>query len=70
MLVFVVVQQPGSGINHSFFLEVISGTQGSYILVALGTLDPIEDALMQLWENMTYPPKSSALLLGTIVPVR
>lgn len=69
LLVFVFVQQPGIGINHSFFLEVIPGTQGSYILVALGMLDPIDDAFDAVVGNMTYLPKSSALLLGIIVPV-
>lgn len=43
MLFCVVVQQPGNGINHRFFLEMISGTQGSSILVSFGTLGPVDD---------------------------
>lgn len=44
VLFFVVIHSLVMGLTHSCFPEMISGTQGSYILASLGTLDQISDA--------------------------
>lgn len=65
MLFLIVGQQSGNGINHSFFREMISGTQNliSWFLLVPRTQSVMP--LMQLCENMTYPPKISAFLWGS-----
>lgn len=51
------VQKPSTGSNHSCFPEAILGTQGSFILMSLGTLDQVSDAFDAVMSNMTYPLK-------------
>ena len=68
LFLFVIVEKPGTGINHGSFPEAISGTKGSVILISLGTLDRVGDVFDAVVSSTTYPLESAALLVGISAP--